>query len=526
MAGVNKTASAPPPAAGTGSGTGFELRLERSGASVRLADREIAPGLRLEVLSLQVPDVRLPFDAGQGAAQFRHRLADLGELAVTASAELVEAALARADLAALGIEDARVALREGFAEIAGRLAAGPPFTMKAGLLAQGEQGLRVLFHSPRLLGPAPLPAAALPLLAARALASLGGEGLPEEPLAPLLRRILAPRGWKVPRAAGVRLARVEFGCGSIRIAWDHAAAGPASLPADADLLAADEGARAFAGAEEAIASGDFGRAREALLAAGPAAAAHPFAAERLLSLLVLEEPFHEEALDLAAEWLGRRPGFGPALEAEALVRLARGEEARAARAFAALARAAAERGEHFAALAAAEAAFSLPGAAREDASRAVEVALTLRRDHVPALRALQALAAAAGDREALLRADRRIVAYDPDSARKARAHAELGELLLEADPAAARLHLDHALRLAPEEPAALAALARACTAADEPLRAVRALDRLHALQLARGELAAAAAAAIEAGALWEGFTRRCMRRALRWWRSSPAICRS
>ncbi|HVO20045.1 MAG TPA: hypothetical protein VMU15_12365 [Anaeromyxobacter sp.] len=504
MAEVKTSASAPPSAGGTRGGTGFELRLERGGASVRLADQELAPGLSLEALSLQIPDVRFPFDVGQGAAQFRHRLSDLSELSVAAGASFLEATLLRAPLAQAGLLDVRLELRPGFAELAGRLAAGPPFAMKAGVLAHGIQGLRILFHSPRVFGPTPFPAVALPHLLARALAGTLGERGELDPVPALLRQALAPRAWKLPRVAGLRLARAQVDADAVRVAWARASGEPAAVHPDPDLLAAEEGRGAFGQAEEAIAQGDPARARELLLSAGPAAAVHPFSAERLLSLLTLEERFHDEALDLAADWLGRRPGFAPALAAEALVRLARGEERRAALALAELAAAAAQRGEVFAALLAAQAAFELPGAAPADATRAVDVALSLRRDHVPALRALRALAAAAGDREALLRADRRLVAYDPDEARKARAHAELGELLREADPAAARLHLDQALRLAPDDPAALAALARACAAAGEALRAIRALDRLRDVELARGDRAAAAAAAQEAGALWEG----------------------
>src|SRR5512140_2560371 len=144
MAEVNKTASDPPSAGGTRSGTGFELRLERGGASVRLADKELAPGLTLDVLAIQIPDVRFPFDVGQGASQFRHRLADLSELHVSIAAPFLDAALQRAPLAEAGLLDVRAELREGFAELTGRLAAGPGFTLKAGLLAHGERGVRLL----------------------------------------------------------------------------------------------------------------------------------------------------------------------------------------------------------------------------------------------------------------------------------------------------------------------------------------------------------------------------------------------
>ncbi len=495
--------SSAPSAAASRNGAGFELRLERGGAYVRLAEQPIVPGLRLESLTLQVPDVKFPFDVGLGSGQFRHRLSDLVEMSILAEASVAEAALAQAGLAAFGVEDVRLALREGFLEIAGRLSGGPAFTLKGALLPAGDQGVQLVFHSPRILGTSPIPAAALPHVARAVVAAIGPERLPEEPLAPLLRRLLAGRGWKLPRTSGARLARAEITGGAAWIVWDRDAAGPVTTSGDPDLLAAVEGARTFRDAEACVARNDADAAREAYLDAGPAATAHPFAAERLLSLLALEDRFHEEALDLSAEWLARRPGFPAALATEAQVRLARGEEGRAARALAELAEGAASRGEVFCALAAAEAAFSLPNAAREHALRAIELALGVRRDHVPALRALRALARATGDKEGLLRASRRLVAYDPDPASKARSHAELGELLLETDPPGARLHLDQALRLAPDDADALSALGKACAAAGEPLRAVRALDKLRELHLARGDLAAAAATAAEAGGLWE-----------------------
>src|SRR5512133_1252768 len=178
MAGRKDKASAPSSTSGSRHGAGFELRLERGGAAVRLADQPIAPGLRLESLTLQVPDVKFPFDVGQGAGQFRRRLSELVELSVVAEPALAEAALAQAGLAAFGVEDVRLAAREGFLEIAGRLSGGPPFVLAAGLLPHGEQGVALVFHSPRILGPSPMPAAALPHVARAVVEAVGEERLP------------------------------------------------------------------------------------------------------------------------------------------------------------------------------------------------------------------------------------------------------------------------------------------------------------------------------------------------------------
>ncbi|MBL0275586.1 MAG: hypothetical protein IPQ24_05700 [Anaeromyxobacter sp.] len=484
--------------AGTRTGAGFELRLERGGVHVRLPQAAAVGGVMVVALDLQIPDVTLPIDVGAGPGQFQSRLCELHRLEVALGPEVVAEAAARLDLAALGLGSLTVALRDGFAEVGGRLAAGPAFALRLGLVAGFERGVVVVPYAPRLFGPAPLPAALLPHLALRALAAMG---LPADPLPALLRRLLVARGWKVPAEGSTRLALAAIGPAGVRLAWDRDPPDPAARPADPDLLAAVEGARAFEAAEAHLAAGDLGAARDAYLAAP--ATEHPFAADRLLSLLCLEERFHDEALDLAGGWLARRPGFAPALSAEAWVRSARGEGDRAALALARLAEEAVAAGERLAAVGAAEAALAQPGAGREARARAVDAALAVQRDHLPALRALRQLAMEDGDKGAHVRAVRRLLAYAPADAEKARAHAELGELLLERDPPAARLHLDRALRLAPDDAESLATLAHACAAAGDHLRAVRAIDRLRALRLAAGDPEGSARLALQAGALWE-----------------------
>ncbi len=499
MAEVDPTASTASPAAGSRTGNGFELRLERGGAHVRLGAPAAIAGLLVEHLDLKVPDIALPFDAGGGPAQFRNRLCDLDALTVRADQGLVSASAARLDLGELGLGTLEVSLRDGFAEVGGRLAGGTAFSMRLGLLPGFERGVAVVPYAPRLYGPSPIPAAALPHLAARALTTLG---LPDDPLPLLARRLLVSRGWKVPREGGVRLAAATVAPGGVRLAWTREVAAPPAAPNDPDLLAAVEGARAFAEAEALAAAGDWAGAREAWLAS-PAPSTHAFAADRLLSLLCLDERYHDEALDLAAGWLQRRPGFAPALAAEAWVRSARGEHGRAAAALVTLAEGSVTAGERLAAVAAAEAVLALPGIDRDLTARAVEAALSARRDHLPALRALRTLARERGDKGAQIRAARRVLAHAPTDLEKARAHAELGELLLESDPPGARLHLDRALRLAPDDADSLFALARACAAAGEHLRAVGALDRLRTLRQRSGDRSGAADLALEAGAIWD-----------------------
>jgi tetratricopeptide (TPR) repeat protein len=237
---------------------------------------------------------------------------------------------------------------------------------------------------------------------------------------------------------GARLALAAFEHGRLRLLWDRGGV-PPEPPADPEWLEALEGARGFAAAEARLAEGDLDGAREAYLALGPSAMDHPFAAARMMGLLSADERFHDEALDLCDAWLARRPGFPAALSCQARIRAARGDTARASELWAELAAGAARRGEELSAIAAADACLELgPAGKATAAARAIEVALSLRRDHLPALRALLALGERGGDRETLLRACRRLAAYSTDDAEKAAAHATLGRLLLRVDPPSAR----------------------------------------------------------------------------------------
>ncbi len=527
---------------------GLELRLEQRRAYACLSEKPIATGARVVDLTMEVPDVRFPFDVGRGASQFSRRLCELARVEVAVSGELLAEVGARLDLPGAGLGSLALALRPRFVEGAGRLEGGVPFTFQAAIEPEGDQVLSIVVYEVRLYGLAALPAAALPMRLARAavgFARQDGAALRIDALPAILRKLLPPRGWKLPRSENVRLAGATATPGELSLVWDRgqtlsprgpgvppdgppvppqpppiggravprapASTSPPGRPSaqrpstavNESLLAAIEGVRAFREAEALLFRGDWQAAREAYLSSA-SATAHPFAAGRLLSLLAIDERFHDEALDLAAHWLSRRPDFAPALVAEGVLRARRGEAARASRAFAELAAVSARRGEEFGALAAAEACFALGAEADPAAAaRAVETALALRRDHLPALRTLLAVAERTGDREALLRACRRLAAYAPVDAEKARAHARLAEILLRTDAPSARLHLDQALRLAPDDVASLSALARACEEAGEYLRALRAHDRLRELHLAAGDTAAAALTALAVGVLWE-----------------------
>jgi len=393
---------------------GPELRLERGAVYVALAPVALAPGIDLVALSMEVPGVRLPFDVAAGAAQFHGRTCELDHVELSVTSEALRAFVAPLALTASGLACLDLAARAGFLEGTGALADGAPFTFKAALIApEAGAGVALRLYSPRIYAPSSIPAAALPALVARALRPLAVADPDDAELRLDPLPLLLRRA--LP-ASGFALPRAA----AVRLA--RADVEPGLL-----RLVWDRGAAA------------------------------PVLSD---SGLLLDQEGAPGALADLAEVCAARREPGPASQA-----------------LAAAAEAAACRGEESAALASAEACFRLgPRGDPTAQASAAEVALRLQRDHLPALRTLVELGERRQDRDALLRACRRLAAYAPDADEKAAAHTRLGALLA-ADPPAARLHLDHALRLA-RSPESLRALAKTCEEMGEHARAERALERL------------------------------------------------
>jgi len=179
-------------------GGGFELRLERTRAFVCLGEQELLPGLRLLDFAMEVPEVRFPFDVGQGAAQFRSRLCDLSRLQVSFEPRLLGSLAAGLELSRAGLAGLELARRAGYVAAAGRLDDGNRFTFKLGVEPHGDQALAAVVYESRVYGPSAVPAAALSALLGRAapgIARREGATLVVEPLGALLRRRLPARGW-------------------------------------------------------------------------------------------------------------------------------------------------------------------------------------------------------------------------------------------------------------------------------------------------------------------------------------------
>ncbi|HKD41235.1 MAG TPA: flagellar hook-length control protein FliK, partial [Myxococcaceae bacterium] len=397
-----------------------ELRLLDRRAFVGFPPIIFAPGVVIADFALQIPEVTFPFSVTGGALRYQRRKLHFGFLEVLIDAEVISRRVAQLAAKLLELEEVKLHFRAGYLEGEARLSTGnrAALTFKVAFDADAEM-LAVHIYDVRFYGFAPTPSSQVPVLISQAVANLdllpeveprGAIGFRTRVLPPLVQFAAVSRGYKIPVLEQARLSAVEISGKGVRLRFS---AGGISAPAvpDEDLLLTLEGARAFADAEELIANGSLAEAREAYLKRGDLQEAHPFAAERLLSLLVADPQAHDLALDVALSLGARRKRSAAALWAEAVVREHRGENARAAERYLALCALSRKQGDETSAFFAAEAAArSAQDFAPQLAVKALHELLGVKPDHLPSLQALARAADLALDRAGAIRAYRRISA--------------------------------------------------------------------------------------------------------------------
>jgi tetratricopeptide (TPR) repeat protein len=494
---------------------GPELRLLDRRAYVGFPELKLAPGVLIKDFALQIPDVTFPFNVTGGASRYQKKKLEFGYLEVIVDAEVITRALASVAGKLDQLEDLKLHFRPGYLEVQARLR-GPeraPLTFKVAFDGDGDQ-LAVFVYDVRFYAFSTTPASRLPALISSALAAQGllpdvkrrgANGFSTRVLPGLVEAAAVGRGFKMPALDQARLSEAHVSGKGIRLRFAAGGLPPPTAP-DEELLLALEGARAFADAEELLAEGKLAEAREAYLRLGDATEAHPFAAERLLTLLVADPAAQELALDVASSLARRREKSATALWAEGVVRERRGEFARAAERFLSLSNLARKNQEEAGAFFAAEAgARAARDQAPQMAVKALHEVLGVRPDHLPSLKALARASDIANDRAGAIRAYRRLAALARDPAEAAEAHVQLARLCAqtEDDLAGARLHCEAALRLSPDHPDALLQLGELCLKAGEHLRAIKALDRLREVAMGRHEVDRIGRANILAGEVWE-----------------------
>ena len=492
-----------------------ELRLLDRRAFVGFPPLPLAPGLAIADFALQIPDVTFPFNVSAGPSRYQRKKLLFGFLELTVDADMVARRVGELSGRLAGLEDLKLHFRTGYLEGQARLQ-GPehtPVTFKVAFEGDGEK-LALYIYDVRLYGFSPTASVQVPGILASAVGALGllpevevqgATGFTTRVLPELCRLAAVTRGFKMPELDQARLSAAEVSSKGLRLRFSSGGLPPPAAPDD-ELLMTLEGARAFSEPEALIAQGRLAEAREAYLQAGDAQDAHPFAAERLLSLLVADPQAHDLALDVASSLLRRREKSPAALWGEAVVRERRGEEARAAERYLALSALSRRTSEDAAAFFAAEAAARCSrDSAPAVAVKALHELLGLKPDHLPSLKALARASDQAKDRAGAVRAYRRLAALTRDPAEAADAHVHLAGLCAqtEDDVAGARLHCEAALRLTPDQPDALLLLGELCLRAGEYLRSLKALDRLREVALARHELDRVGQANLLAGRVWE-----------------------
>ncbi len=494
---------------------GPELRLLDRRAFVGFPSLEVGPGVTIADFALLIPEVTFPFNLAGGPSRYQRKTLQFGFLELVIDAEVITREVQRVAAKVAELDELKLHFRPSYLEAQARLrdAQRTGVTFKVAFDGDGER-LAVYLYDVRLYGFSATPAAQLPTAVARAVEALellpsvelrGATGFSTRVLPQLCQLAAVSRGYKVPNLDSARLSAAEVSAKGLRLRFSSGGLPPPAIPDEALLLTL-EGARAFAGAEALLSEGKLAEAREAYLKLGDVHDAHPFAAERLLSLLAADPSAHELAMDVAESLLRRRSTSATALWADAVVRERRGESARAAErylALCALARAAHDEGSAF---------FSAESAARaarehapQMAVRALHELLGIRPDHLPSLKALARASDLAKDRAGAIRAYRRISALARDPAEAADAHVHLARLCAETedDVPGARLHCEAALKLSPDHPEALLRLGELCHRAGEHLRALKALDRLREVAQARHEIGLVGQASLLAGRVWE-----------------------
>ncbi|MBL8955903.1 MAG: flagellar hook-length control protein FliK, partial [Myxococcaceae bacterium] len=494
---------------------GPELRLVDRRAFVGFPELKVAPGVVVVDFALQIPDVTFPFNVSGGASKYQRKKLDFGFLELTVDAEVVARKVKELGAKLGDLDDLKLHFRPGYLEAQARLR-GPEraaLTFKMSFDGDGDS-LAVYLYDVRFYAYAPTPASRIPALISDAVKELdvlpdvqrrGANGFSTRILPPLVEAAAVARGYKMPSLDNARLVEASVSSKGVRLRFAAGGLPPPATP-DEELLLTLEGARAFADAEEALAAGRLREAREQYLKLGDANEAHPFAAERLLTLLVADPTAHELALDIAASLQARRDKSATALWAEAVVRERRGEFARAAERYLALTNLARRNQEEAGAFFAAEAgARAGRDHAPQMAAKALHELLGIRPDHLPSLKALARASDQAKDRAGAMRAYRRLAALARDPAEAADAHVQLARLAAqtEDDVAGARLHCEAALRLSPDHPDALMQLSELCFQSGEHLRAIKSVDRLREVAMARHEVDRIGRANMLAGKVWE-----------------------
>ena len=400
----------------------FRLTFVQGRGLLSLAGQDFEGLGRVELLELEIPNLRFPFDVSRGVARFKNRRLRLRELALLVGTRELGAFLAKAPLSDFGIFHPQITLEGTRLLLCARVALGgreAEITAVAALSPLPPRGVRLCVYDVRCYGFLPIPA---PLVVLALFSALGAdsparhESAAAFPLLPLLHvrsaaeihvdacdlamlAILPMHGWRLPERAQVRVraaggvaegAYVPLAFSQEATSAESAEVAPRpSADVDADAVAMDEFAARCAPIENALARGDIASTLSLLRTLSPLEAEDEVGTARLLQLLVAGEGTLDEASEVANAAHVRWPTFVPAVLTLAATARERGQPAEAALRFERAAQLSAAQGratDESCALLAAARCFEAAGQL-EQALDALERALLRRASLRPVARA-------------------------------------------------------------------------------------------------------------------------------------------
>jgi tetratricopeptide (TPR) repeat protein len=357
----------------TYSGVTFSLTFAHGRGLLSLRDRDCAGVGHVDLLELEIPNLRFPCDLSGGVSRFRNRRLCLRELSLKLGAQDLAGLLSPAALGAFGIFEPRISIDGPRLGLVARIAIGDrevELTAWAVISALPPRGACLCVHGVHAYGFLPVPA---PLVVVALFSALGArrDCAAEQPLAPLLSivsaseirvdvcelamlALMSMNGWRLPdrSRARIRAAAGSPGTDRLHLVLSHEDDGSPGRVAESGALSPADEARLHQGddvvpearamrdfssraatVEEALALGDVPGALACLRALGPVEAEDKVGTWRLLQILTAGADTLREAGQVAQAALARWPTFAPAVLALAVVASERGDAAEAGSCF-------------------------------------------------------------------------------------------------------------------------------------------------------------------------------------------------
>lgn len=485
----------------------------------------------LERLRMEIPDLSFPFDVRGGLDRFRNTRCWVQELDLAVDeagvAQLLRGLSGQLD----GFHDLDVRFLDGVALLSARVSAFGDDTFLTFRLAPlpgrpgGSDEIELLAHDPRAYGPMPLPArqlvhTLLERIVEAASAAIGGsfalrleDGLLRlRPLKLVLLHVFGRHGWKLPNLSRVEVGDLLCQPGSARIRargpqedWTRDSSTGSSSSHLSHALAAEEARHLFREGDRAVAAGRLEQALRVYQSLQDRYRMHTGLVERIIDVLLSSpEPANVSEAESLIRDLDRQTGES-LVAARARARLAEitGSDADQRDAYRALADLLSTRGETVDRALCEVVAARASASTDDDARTRLWTALRVEPRNRAALLQLRDILARQGRHAELEDVLKRLTGVAGSDEDLIATYLQLASHLIEtSEPDEARVFLQRALRVAPDDVAVLDLLGESWVRSSEPARAVKMLGGAAQSAIEREDFANAAALLARIAGLW------------------------